>query len=123
MAAPAKIQVQEYEGIPVFRFLDRQIYDDPTVRLVGEQIFASLPRSTDPIALILDFGGVEMVSSSLLGKLIQLQRRVDATHGQLVLCDLRPPIRDVLRTTNLETIFRIARDRREAREAFANAPG
>jgi anti-anti-sigma regulatory factor len=52
----------------------------------------------------------------MLGKLILLQRKVDAGGGQLRLCGLSPSTRAVLKTTNLERLFKICADSREAVE-------
>lgn len=122
MAGPSRIRLEDADGIPVVRFTDRHLFDDRTVREAADQLFAALPN-TGPIALIVDFSGVESVSSSLLGKLILLQRRVDASTGMLRLCELNDAIRAVLRTTNLDRLFTVARDRREAREAFGSPGG
>jgi anti-sigma B factor antagonist len=68
--------------------------------------------------LILDFSSVDLISSTLLGKLILLQRRVDGTGGKLRLCEMSGTVRSVFKTSNLDRLFAIDRDRREALEAF-----
>lgn len=122
MPAPTRIAIEDADGVPVVRFFDRRLFDDTTVREVGDQLFAALPKS-GPIRAILDFSGVEMVSSAMLGKLILLLRRVDASGGRLRLCELSGPVLGVLQSTHLERLFGVARDRREAREAFGPAGG
>lgn len=117
MAAPARIALEEEEGVPVVRFLDRQLMDDRTVREAGDQVMATLPAGV-PVRVILDFSGVAMMSSAMLGRLVLLLRRVDASGGRMRLCELAPAVQDVLRTTNLDRILIAARDRRAAREAF-----
>ena len=54
----------------------------------------------------------------MIGRLVLLQRRADASGGRLRLCEVGKSVRDALRTTNLDRVLTIARDRREAREAF-----
>jgi anti-sigma B factor antagonist len=122
MAATPRISLTEADGVPVIQFLERRLFDEPSVRDVSDQLFAALPRDGKPIALIVDFANVEMISSAMLGKVILLQRRIDSTGGRLCLCSLRPAVQDVLRTTNLDRLFRVVRDRREAREAFGTPP-
>jgi anti-sigma B factor antagonist len=117
MPALPRIRVQDVEGVPLIRFLDRRLFDDSIVREAADQLFAALPTDR-PINLILDFTGVDQISSAMLGKLILLQRRVDASKGQLRLCELSPTIQTVLRTTNLDRLFAVDRDQRTAREAF-----
>src|SRR5260221_6261226 len=117
MPAPSRISLGEVDGIPIVRLLDARLVDEPAIRDATDQVFAAIPAS-GPIRLILDFGAVQQIASSMLGKLILLQRRVDASGGLLRLCDVNDSIRDVLRTPNLDRLFVVVPDRREAREPF-----
>jgi len=114
MPAAARIDVREVEGIKVIRFHDRQLFDERTVREVAEQIAAALPNDGTPIRLVIDFTDVALVSSSLLSKLILLQRRVDGSQGKLRLCEMSGVVQAVFRTSNLDRLFVIERDQRAA---------
>ena len=118
MPATLRVEVTEAEGMQVVTFKDRLLFDDRTVREVSDQIGAALPNDGKPIRVVLDFTGVDLISSSLLGKLILLQRRVDGTGGKLRLCELSPVIQQVFRTANLDRLFSIDRDQRAALESF-----
>ena len=118
MAVTPRIQVSGAEGVQVIRFTDRQLFDERTVREVADQILAALPNDGSPIRLILDFTDVNLVSSTLLSKLILLQRRVAGSGGKLRLCELSPVIQQVFRTSNLDRLFSIDRDQRAALETF-----
>jgi anti-sigma B factor antagonist len=118
MANAARIQVQDVEGITVIRFQDHQLFDERTVREVADQVAAALPNDGQPIRVILDFTNVNLISSSLLSKLILLQRRVDASGGRLRLCEISPILQQVFRTSNLDRLFAIDRDQRTALSAF-----
>jgi anti-sigma B factor antagonist len=123
MSAASRLTTRDDdEGIRTVRFQDRQLFDESTARLVGEELAAAVPRS-GPIAMILDFSGVESISSTMLTKLILLQRRVDGAGGRLRMCELEPAVLDVVRTSRLDRIFQIDRDLRESREALAGAHG
>lgn len=111
MPVTPRVEVVESEGARVVTFKDRMVFDDRTVREVGEQIGASLPNDGSPLRVVLDFTGVDLISSSLLGKLILLQRRIDTTGGRLRLCELSPTVQGVFRTSNLDRLFAIDRDR------------
>ena len=113
-AAAVRIDVREVEGTKVIRFLDRQLFDERTVREVSEQIAAALPHDGTAIKLVIDFTDVALVSSSLLSKLILLQRRVDASQGKLRLCEMSGVVQSVFRTSNLDRLFVIERDQRGA---------
>src|SRR5947209_13555414 len=118
MPATPRVEVAEADGMQVITFADRLLFDDRTVREVSDQIAAALPNDGKPIRLVLDFSGVDLISSSLLGKLILLQRRVDGSGGKLRLCELSPTVQSVFKTSNLDRLFGIVRDRAAAIEAM-----
>jgi anti-sigma B factor antagonist len=119
MTATPRIDVREVEGVTVVRFHDHHLFDERTVRDVADQIAASLPNDGSPIRLVLDFTDVALISSSLLSKLILLQRRVDGTHGKLRLCEMSNVVQSVFRTSNLDRLFTIDRDQRSSVMALA----
>jgi anti-sigma B factor antagonist len=118
MPPTPRIRIHDVDGIKVIRFNDHQLFDERTVREVAEQISASLPNDGSPIRLILDFTDVSLISSTLLSKLILLQRRIDGTRGRLRLCELSPVLQQVFRTSNLDRLFAIDRDERTSLEAL-----
>ena len=118
MSSTSRIESREVGGVTVVRFVDRQLFDERTVREVADQIAAALPNDGTPIKLVLDFSDVALISSSLLSKLILLQRRVDGTHGKMRLCEMSPVLQSVFRTSNLDRLFTIDRDARAALEAY-----
>ena len=120
MSTTTRIQVNDSEGIKVVRFQDHQLFDERTVREIADQIAEALPNDGSPIRLVVDFSDVSLISSTFLSKLILLQRRIDATRGKLRLCEMTPIIQQVFRTSNLDRLFKIDRDRRRPRsDGFA----
>jgi anti-sigma B factor antagonist len=115
MPVLTRIATSSVEDATVVRFLDHRVFDDATVREVGDQLLDLQARRRE-LPLILDFSGVELVSSAMLGKLILLQRRVDAAAGRMRLCELTEGVRAVFRSTNLERLFAIDRDLKESLE-------
>jgi len=118
MTTSPRISMRQEDGVNVIRFNDHHLFDERTVRDVAEQITAAIPNDGSPIRLILDFAGVELISSSLLSKLILFQRRIDASRGKLRLCELSSVLQQVFRTSNLDRLFSIDRDQRSALATF-----
>src|SRR5438270_13708037 len=114
MALPSRIDVTDVEGVKVVRFQDRQIFDERTVREVADAVAVAIPNDGTPIKLVLDFTDVALISSSLLSKLILLQKRVDASQGKLRLCEMSNVVQSVFKTSNLDRLFAIDRDQRTA---------
>jgi anti-sigma B factor antagonist len=119
MTATPRIDLRDVGGVKVVRFHDHHLFDERTVRDVADQIAAVLPNDGSPIRLVLDFSEVALISSSLLSKLILLQRRVDASHGKLRLCEMSNVVQSVFKTSNLDRLFGIDRDQPTALAHFA----
>ena len=68
--------------------------------------------------ILLDFDGVEFLSSAALGKLITLDRKVKTHKGRLKMCGFRSEVQNVLAVTKLDKVFDIRGDRAEALAAF-----
>ncbi|MFO0909433.1 MAG: STAS domain-containing protein [Isosphaeraceae bacterium] len=118
MPTASQIDVRDVEGVKVIRFLIPQLFDERTVRDVSDQINASLPNDGSPIRLAIDFTDIALISSSMLSKLILLQKRIDATHGKMRLCEMSAVVQSVFRTSNLDRLFTIDRDLRGALASF-----
>ena len=119
MTETKRIELREFDEVKVISFKEKNLFDERTVKDVSDQIAALLSNDGTPIKLVLDFSDVALISSSLLSKLILLQKRIDATHGKLRLCELSSVIQSVFRTSNLDRLFKIDRDRRASIEAFS----
>lgn len=113
MPASDHIESRDIDGVRVLRFLDRRLYDDLVVRQTADALANALP--TSPRArVVLDLSNVEEISSSMIGKLLLVLRRMDASKSQLRLCEISPSVRGVLRSTTLDRLFAIDRDLHES---------
>jgi anti-sigma B factor antagonist len=57
--------------------------------------------------LALNFDEVQVLSSAPIGMLVDLRNRIGAVKGMLVLCQVSPDIREILRLTSVEDLFSI----------------
>jgi anti-anti-sigma factor len=64
-------------------------------------------RKHDRVNLLLDFAGVNYLSSAVLSELLSAQERCDATGGGLRLCSLNHEIKKVFEISNLDQVFMI----------------
>ena len=101
-----RITVEEKGGVMIVRFKESDILDQINIQEIGDEM-NSVVESTPGIKLVVDFKGVEYLSSTALGKLITLKRRVDAQKGELRLCNIKETILEVFTITKLDTIFSI----------------
>jgi anti-sigma B factor antagonist len=61
------------------------------------------------IRLVLDLSYVQYLSSAVLGKLINLKKKVTAMKGKLKIENLHPDLLEIVRITRLDQAFDIER--------------
>src|SRR4051794_5019189 len=101
MPSNHRLTVVNEGDVWTIRFVDPRLFDDLTVREVFDQLTAATTK-VGTGTVILDFSGVDSISSSMLGKLILLQRRMEAQQARLRLCEMNATVRAVFRSTNLD---------------------
>jgi anti-sigma B factor antagonist len=104
-----RIAVTDKNGIQVVNFLDRKILDESNIVEIANDLF-DLVEKNKGIKLCLNFANVQYLSSTVLGKLITLNTRVNEDTGKLVLCCIRPQILEVFKITKLTKLFDICDD-------------
>ena len=112
-----RLEVEDVGDITVVNFTDRKILDEQNIQLIGEQLFGLVDESGRK-KILLNFGNVEYLSSAALGKLITLNKKLQAAQGRLVLCNIHPQIFEVFEITKLDKFFRIMKDEQTALQAF-----
>ena len=120
MASPPRrrrLEVEDIGDVTVVKFVDRRILDEQNIQIIGEQLF-SLVDQDGRRKLLLNFGNVEYLSSAALGKLITLNKKVQAAGGKLVLCNIDPNIYEVFEITKLNKLFNIQKEEQAALQAF-----
>ena len=107
------IVLEEKDGVSIIRFKESDILDQINIQEIGDEM-NKIVEATPGIKLVVDFKGVEYLSSTALGKLITLKRRVDSKSGELRLCNIKESILEVFSITKLDTIFTIKPTLQEA---------
>ena len=97
----------------VVELTDRRILDEVGIGEIGDLLNAMVAQAVRP-KLVLDFNKVAHMSSSALGMLITLHKRVREKNGELRLCCIQPAIYEVFVITRLNEIFNISPSRQEA---------
>ncbi len=118
MASHQRLEVSDNEDVAVVRFVDRRILDAANIEELGDELFA-LVESDGRKQLLLNFTGVEFLSSAALNKLIILDKKVKSNGGKLVLCELRQEINEVFAITRLDQLFTIKASESEGLSVFA----
>ena len=112
----ARLKTTAHEDVTVVELMDQKILDESSIAQIGEQLYALAAAVPTP-RIVLDFTHVAHMSSSALGMLITLHKRVREKDGRLWLCRICPSIYEVFVITRLNEVFTIC----ETREAALRA--
>lgn len=118
MPTHERIDVSKVGDVTVVRFNDRKILDEAKIIQFGSELYG-LVELDNRKSILLNFDGVEFLSSAALGKLITFDRKVKSHKGRLKLCEIRPEILEVFQITKLNKVFDIRGEEAEAVAAFA----
>ena len=105
------------DGILTVCFDDARILDEAKLEQVGQDLVEMLNQTTED-RVILDFRNVKFMSSSMLGKLVQVHKKCGEFKVKLKLCAISPDIRQVFKITKLDKLFEIEPDEESARKSF-----
>jgi anti-sigma B factor antagonist len=114
------IQVVERDGVTIARVRLEAILNEAQVRAFGQALLAL--ADVPGRRVILNFLGLQHLTSLALGGLIRLHKRLAESGGELCLADIDPRIYELFSITRLDRLFRIF-DREEEAVAALLAEG
>jgi len=117
MATDKLYDSREVDGVTVVTFRQSQILDAMTIERMSTSL-KELVASQEGGQFIFDFSIVTYMSSSALGMLIGIQRRISQKGARLKLTGIQDEIMEVFHITQLDTVFDIYKDTDGAVEAF-----
>ncbi|MFP4052612.1 MAG: STAS domain-containing protein [Phycisphaerae bacterium] len=110
---PGSLEIRRNDDLTIIKFTERKILDEITITRIGEHLHTLVAKSPEPL-FVLEFHNVTHMSSSALGMLITLLKRVREKGGQLRLAGIQPAILEVFRITRLNEVFDIYETTEEA---------
>ena len=117
MSTYRRITVGDEGGVSLVRFVDKKIVDSGSIEQLGEELNALVTVEKRNM-ILLNFDGVDFMSSAALNKLITLNNKVKAAAGRLKICGLRAEIKEVITNTRLDRVFDLRKSEADAIEAF-----
>jgi len=88
----------------IIKIKESKVYDEAMVSIINDEINQAID-SNDKKFIILDFSKVKYLSSSFLGKIISINKKVKTKEGKLFLVGLNVDIMEVFQITKLEKFF------------------
>ncbi len=103
------IESKQYGDVTVVTFTKPKIMDEINIQAFANQLY-KLVDEDEGSKLLLNFDGVKYVSSSALGKLVTLNKKINEIKGQLVLWGMDPDVYEVFAISRLDQSLRIDTD-------------
>jgi anti-sigma B factor antagonist len=115
-----RVSVEYGEDATIITFTDEKILGERDILELQESLMGVVEQA-EKINLILDFSAVKFLSSTVLGLLIRVSKKVYERDGQLRFCNISPRIYEIFKITRLTKIFDIYPDRTSAAASLAKA--
>ncbi len=109
------IEAHHRDGAEVITFRDRILLDHSVIGRI-EQHLAEIVRQNPGGRVIIDFAGVQALSSRMLSALVNAHGELATNDGTIELCNLSRAARKVFEVTHLADLFRIHEDQQAALE-------
>jgi anti-anti-sigma factor len=106
MNSPEPLSVTRDGDRTTARFARLTSLNEYHADLIGKQLMA-LADAPGTKFITLDLGNVEYVTSTVLGHLVALNKRLQTAGGRLTLDNVRPAVKDILKVTLLDQVLDI----------------
>lgn len=112
-AVSAGLVLTSFQGVCQVKFDVPTVIDALLIQTIASDLYALVDEQAQR-RLVLDFSKVKLLSSQMLGVLINLQKKSAAIKGRLVLCGVRPELMKVFTIMKLEKVLTIVEDEGQA---------
>lgn len=104
---PTHLRLRRHGNAIVSSFVGQYLTDEINIDEIGHELFVLIDHY-ECRKLVISLAGVKLISSSMLGKLITLHRRLHRSDGLVVLCEITGDVAEILDNSNLLEYFNTA---------------
>ena len=108
-----RISVDYVQEAVVITLADEKILQTADIIALENSILPVI-EGKEALKLVINFTNVQFLSSSVLGLLIRISKKIYEQDGQLRLCNINPKIFSIFKITRLDKVFDIYNDLPEA---------
>ncbi len=112
------LEVQHLDQTTVVRFKRRTILESAAIEAIGEHLH-HLAEEEDRRAFLVNFTGVESLTSAMLGKFVALCRALSDTGGRLAFCCVDPFLMEIFKIVQIPELIPIYADEPQALQALS----
>lgn len=107
---------QQKDGVLIVQFTSQKILTDAGIADTGRELMELVKHAGGKI--LLDFDGVALMSSSMFGKLIALNKKCQANQIDMRICNICDDMMEVVQIAKLDKYLKIHPSLDEALNAF-----
>jgi anti-sigma B factor antagonist len=115
--AQGGLVISQVQGVTVVDVHDVSVLDASAVDALGRELYALVDQQAVR-KLLLDLRRVRLMSSAMVGVLVNLHRKSQAIRGKLVICGLQPRLSEVFRIMRLDGKLNFAANEQEGMRQF-----
>lgn len=112
MSSVINVKFDEIEKATIVTIDETKVFDEMIVNLINDKINCFLDSSEKP-NFILDFSLVNYMSSSFLGKIISINKKLKAKNQRFILCGVNNDIMEIFQITKLDKFFTFTKNLEE----------
>jgi anti-sigma B factor antagonist len=101
----AEIFSQHKDGVLLAKFTAAKIVDDVLIAHIGRELLELADQADGK--MVLDFESVQFMSSSMIGKIVLLNKKCKKTQTAIKMCNISSAIMEVFEITRLDKLFDI----------------
>jgi anti-anti-sigma factor len=114
----ADLLVAHQGNTTIIEFADKEVLDIAKSTELGVRLREIIDQSNDP-NLLIDFGRVRLITSSVIGELLQAHKKCQDNKIHLKLCNFSNELTGLFKKLKLDKVFEIYASRFDALKAFA----
>jgi anti-anti-sigma factor len=103
----SSLRTQVIEEVLVVYFTDAKILDEARIAQIGQELMAAAASAGQNKKMLVNFQGVQFMSSAMIGKLVLLNKKCKTEEVLLKMCNISPNVMEVFKITKLNKVFEI----------------
>jgi anti-sigma B factor antagonist len=111
------LEQREVGNVLVVSFKDFKILDEQKIAEIGYELI-TLVGKTPAGRMLVNFEGVTFMSSAMIGKIIQLNKKCKENDVDLRLCSISPNVMEVFKLMRLHKVLNIQKDEEGAIKSY-----
>lgn len=100
------IQAREDGDTVMVSFKEEMIYDESSVGTIGDELCSLVESNRTAKEFIIDFSRTNYLSSSMLGKIISINKKIKSNNAVLSLKSVSDNIKEIFHITKIAGFFK-----------------